>query len=298
MRCRPCRRSRTASTWRSINWCLGGYHEAAAGRPPGANRLIWRAARAFTLGLERFTYRPPRTRLAEVETPAAKATVERHYPGLRWSEIPLVYDTERYRPDPEAREEVRAELGVAPDDVVALHWAATRTSRASTWRWRAWRTPTAAAPTGDPLGGGHGRPRAVPHGSHGVEDHVKRLGYRRTWSGSWRRADIFVLPTIYEHGSRALARGGRLRAAPAGDRHHGPAALIGDDEGGIVIERDPARSERRWPAWLGTRACAGGWGRVARERMLAPQRPLPRAMLRALRAARRERHDLPWNALP
>ena len=112
----------------------------------------------------------------------------------------------------------------APDDVVALHVGprAAR-SRASTWRSEGLADAhRRGADRLTPLGGGHGRPRAVRHGEPTEwPSRVKRArAIARTWSGTMAAADIFVLPTIYEHGSRAT----RTRRPPAGcplrgDRH-------------------------------------------------------------------------------
>ncbi len=253
----------------SVNWCHAGYHEAANGRPPGENRLTWRAARAFTTGLERFTYRPPRTRVAEVETAAAKATVERHFPDLEVVEIPLIYDTERYRADPTVREQVRAELSAGPDDVVVLHSGRNPHIKgldlavegfADAHRRGADRLTLWTAGRGDPA------PLAR---RHGLDGRVRMLGYRYDIERYLAAADVFLLPTIYEHGSRASHEAAACGLPLLVTATSGPADLIGDDEGGIVIERDASSIGAALARVAADPELRRRMGHAARERMLA-----------------------------
>ena len=253
----------------TVNWCLGGYHEAANGRPPGESRLTWRLARAITLGVERFNYRPQRTRCAEVETPAAKATVERLYPGMRVVHIPLVYDTERLRPDPEVRRAVRAELGAGPDDVVALYMGRNPHIKgldlavqglADARRRGAGNLTLWAGGTGDPMAAAR---------RSGVADRVKALGYLEDVERYLTAADMFLLPTIYEHGSRSSHEAAGCGLPLVVTATSGPAALIGDNEGGIVIGRDPSSIGAALARLAADPELRARMGATARERMLA-----------------------------
>jgi glycosyltransferase involved in cell wall biosynthesis len=225
--------------------------------------------RGFTTGLERFSYRPPRTRVAEVETAAAKATVERHFPDLEVVEIPLIYDTERYKPDPTVREQIRAELSAGPDDVVALYSGRNPHIKgldlavdglADAHRRGADRLTLWVAGRGDPA------PLAR---RHGLEGRVKMLGYRYDIERYLAAADLFLLPTIYEHGSRASHEAAACGLPLLVTATSGPAALIGDDEGGIVIERDPSSIGAALARMAGDAGLRRRMGEVARERMLA-----------------------------
>ena len=256
----------------SINWCHAGYHEAAAGRPPGENRVTWRAARTFTLGLERLTYRPPRTRVAEVETAAAKATVKRHYPDLPVVEIPLTYDTQRYRADAGARARTRAELAAGDDDVVALFVGRN---------WNAKGLDLAVAGLADARRRGAGRLALWVAGRdeaaklermarrHGVADRVTLLGIRKDLERHYAAADVFLLPTLYEHGSRASHEAAACGLPLLVTATSGPADLIGDDEGGIVIQRDPESIGAALVRVAADPALRRKMGQAARERMLA-----------------------------
>ena len=103
----------------SANMLQTGYHDAAGGRPPGAAPLRRRPARRFKLALERWSY-GRRTSLVDVESDQARAMLERHVPGVAVIVTPRALDLERFRPDPEGRRQVRAELNAGSDDVVAL----------------------------------------------------------------------------------------------------------------------------------------------------------------------------------
>ena len=118
----------------------------------------------------------------------------------------------------------------------------------------------------------------------GVGDRVLSLGWRTDMERWYAAADMLVLPTLYEQGSRAsheaAASGLPLVATPV----HGAAQLIGDDEGGIAVKRDPqsvgdaiARlaGDRRTAGPTGPggpRALSGDHGRDRPDRELA--RPL------------------------
>lgn len=251
----------------SVNFCHAGFHEAA--RPEGG--VGSRAARAATLGLERWTYAGGRARVVDVETRAAADTFLRHYPGVPVEVIPARYDTERFRPDADARRAVRGELGVAPDEVVALF--AGRDHHAKGLRCaieglaRARRTTAARLSlwaTGD-RDAGH--VQRLAEGA-GVRDHVLPLGWREDMERLYAGADMLVLPTIYEQGSRAsheaAACGLPLVATPV----HGAAALIGDDDGGVAVERDPRSVGDAIARLAGDADLRARMGRAARRRCL------------------------------
>ena len=221
-RCRPSRPFRTHVDLATVNWCLGGYHEAANGRPPGENRLTWRAARAFTLGVERFNYRPQRTRCAEVETLPPRRPWSASTPGCGWC-------TSRWSTTPSAS-------GPTPNcgSRYAPSWAPARTR----WlRCTSGRNPhikgldLAVEGLADAhrRGAGNltlwvvgrGDPTEVARRS-GMADRVKTLGYRKDVERYLAAADMFLLPTIYEHGSLVKPPSRRLRASPRGDRDQRP----------------------------------------------------------------------------
>lgn len=217
----------------TVNFCHAGFHAAGA--------TASRPARALTLGLERWAYGHGRTRVIEMETAAAAETFRRHYPAARVEVLPRRYDLDRYRPDENARAAVRGELGAAPDEVVALF--AGRDHRAKGLRFAIEGLARARRAVGSPLtlwAAGYRDDPCVRRmaAGQGVADHVRPLGWREDMQRLYAGADMLVLPSLYEQGSRAsheaAACGLPLVATPV----HGAAALIGDDEGGIRVSRD------------------------------------------------------------
>ena len=221
MRCRPCLR------W--PNRVDLAIHQLVFGRllrggSPGGRRArvasyggrrVPSTARPGALHVPAVSHPPRRGRDTRCQGNAWSVTT----PGWRWPRIPLVYDTERYRPDPEVRKEVRAELGVAPDEVVALHSGREPRLKgldlavegiAEAHRNGAARLTLWTAGTGDP------EPAAR---RHGVAGRVKRLGFRsdmQRYHGGSRH-----LPCCQPFTStdpERLARGGRVRAPARGDR--------------------------------------------------------------------------------
>ncbi len=255
----------------TVNFCHAAYHEAAAGPPPGAPRLTWRAARRFTLGLERFAFGGRRTRLIDVETEGAKEAMQRHYPGARVTVTPLVYDTARFSPDPQARSEMRSQLGATDDDVVALFMGLD---------WDAKGLDLALAGLAEAVRRGHSNLMLWVAGRNwaaeldrrarraGVADRVRLVGFTWDPDRAYAGADLLVLPTLYEQGSRASHEAAASGLPLVVTRVHGATALIGDDEGGIAIERDAGSIGRALALLAADRDLRERMGARARERCL------------------------------
>lgn len=225
----------------SVNFIHAGYHEAADGRPPGANPLTWRAARAFTLALERRSYGGGRASLLDVDTEGAKAAIERHYPGVPVVVTPRGIDTDRFRPDSEVRRRVRAQEGADDDEIVALFVARewqpkgldlaidglARARQRSDHRLVLW-----------VAGRDDARELARLASRFGMEDRVRLLGYRADVERLYAAADLLLLPTLYETFSRAAHEAAASELPVVAPAVHGVQELIGDDAAGVVVERD------------------------------------------------------------
>lgn len=248
----------------SVNMCQAGYHEASGGRPPGGGPG-WRQARAFKLALERWSY-VNRASLLDVDAERAKQTLERHY-GAEVIVTPRVVDTERFRPDPATRSRVRSELGAGDRDVVVLFvgrdWDLKGLDLAIEGLGRA--RPGDGAPLRLWVAGGSDRRElSALAASAGVSDRVSFLGFRSDVERLYRAADVFLLPTIYEHFSRAAHEAAASELPVVATSVGGIAELLADGRAGIAIERDPgqiAAALERLAADPGLRARMGRQGR-------------------------------------
>jgi glycosyltransferase involved in cell wall biosynthesis len=187
---------------------------------------------------ERWSYRPSRTRHLVPVSAGLARELERFFPSMheRISVIPNGVDRKRFSPDPRARVEVRAKLGV-PDAALAavflggdwerkgLRQAIGALAHASDWQL---------------LVVGEGDVETFRRAAleSGVDGRVVFAGKRLD---SWRylaAGDAFVLPTLYEAFPLSA-----LEAASSGlplicTRVNGIEELIVDGENGFFAEAD------------------------------------------------------------
>ena len=176
-------------------------------------------------------------------------------------------DIERFRPDGDAREEIRLAEGVGPSEVVALFLGGDWDSKGLGL------TITGLAGASSDLdarlilwvvGRGDARRFRTIAERNGVGDRVIFFGLRPDPERFYQGADLFVLPTLYETFSLAsfeAAASGLPVVAPAVS---GIEELIGDGEAGIVVERTPesvARALARLAEDADLRARMGAEGR-------------------------------------
>ena len=150
--------------------------------------------------------------------------------------IPNGVDTERFKPDPHTRNAVRQELGLSPDDLLALfvgdEWQAKGLSvaidavaRTSTWRLGV-------------VGEGDRAVYAARADSLGAGDRVMFVGRRSDVERLYRAADVLVAPSAYETFSlvahEAAASGLPIVATPV----HGVNELLADGAGGRLVQRN------------------------------------------------------------
>jgi UDP-glucose:(heptosyl)LPS alpha-1,3-glucosyltransferase len=204
------------------------------------------------------------------------AELRRHYPAARVVTTANGVDTDRYRPDAVLRDDVRRREGVQPTELVSLFvggdWnhkglavailGIGELERASVCDVRLW-----VVGRGD-----EERLRRLAR-SCGVEARVRFFGQQADPRPFYQAADLFLMPSRYEAFSLAMleaaASGLPLVTTPV----NGTAELVGDDAGGIIIERSPAavaaaiarlRSEPSLRARMGAaareRSLPYGWG--------------------------------------
>ena len=148
--------------------------------------------------------------------------------------IPNGIDTAKYRPDPEARREVRAELGIAEDAVVAI-----KTARVDAMKDH---ETFLAAMALNPdiqglLAGRDTRKLTLP-------PNVTALGLRDDVARLCAASDIVVCSSAFGEGfSNALSEGMSAGLVPVAT-DVGDAAMIVADTGRIVAPRDPGALAR------------------------------------------------------
>jgi UDP-glucose:(heptosyl)LPS alpha-1,3-glucosyltransferase len=227
-----------------VHFCHAGFRRKTGSLvPPGRTMLRWgntAFARLLALLAERWSYRPGRLdAFAAVSIGVAKE-LQHDYPGIPVRLVPNGVDVDRFRPDEEVRRELRGEQGVAPTDLVALFvggdWdhkglaiaiegvaQASATARRALNLWVVGR-------------GDERRFRTIAQRC-GIVDQVRFFGVRSDPERLYQGSDVFVLPTLYETFSLAAfeaAASGLPVVAPAVS---GIEELIGQNEGGIVVER-------------------------------------------------------------
>ncbi len=139
-------------------------------------------------------------------------------------------DTEKFRPDAQACNEVRAELGIAGDAVVALHVARVDAMKDHAGFLAA----MAAAPSvlGVMVGDGT-RELAVP-------PNVRALGLRRDTSRLYAAADVVASTSAFGEGfSNVIAEGMSAGLVPVATDVGDARAIVGAT-GWVVAPRDPA----------------------------------------------------------
>lgn len=259
----------------TVQFCHAG-HRGVTGRiAPARAPLLRRAnttvARALALVAERWCYRPPRLRSFAAVSHGVAEELDAHYPGIATTVTPNGVDTERFRPDPVVRAEMRAEGGLGEQACVALFvggdWsrkgldlaiegvAKARTEGADITLW-------VVGP------GDESRFRALA-GRLGVADRVAFFGRRADTERFHQAADLFVFPTTYEAFSLVT-----LEAAASGlplvvPFVNGVAELVGADEAGLIVERTASSVATALAALAGSSSRRAALGVEAQRRAAA-----------------------------
>jgi glycosyltransferase involved in cell wall biosynthesis len=256
----------------SVHFCHAGFHVRQEGgdenHVPISRRINTRIARALALRAERWSYRPQWTRVLAAVSQGVAAELEDHYPGARVVVTPNGVDLERFRPDPEARRDVRGREGVAADDVVALFVGSEWDRKGLLVAIEALGQIRAAG--GRPpllwVVGGGDRERFQSQAVRcGVGDRVRFFGIRADTERFYQAADLFVLPSRYEAfplvSLEAAACGLPIVAAPL----NGVAEIVGDGEAGLIVERTPKAFARALDELAGDAARRQRLGEAARR---------------------------------
>ena len=218
----------------SVHFCRRGFMEATGVVGPGG-------LTGFHLALERRCRL--RARMLAALSEGSRRELVRFFPGVPVVVTPNGVDAERFAPDEATRAGLRQEEGVGDGEVVALFVA-------NSWHQKGLGVAIEALGIAARSGRAPDRLWVVGYGSedrygelareHGVGDRVRFFGLRSDVERFYRAADLFVLPTLYEQCClsvyEAAAAGLPVVTTPVS----GMEELIGQDEAGLIVPRDPA----------------------------------------------------------
>jgi glycosyltransferase involved in cell wall biosynthesis len=258
----------------SVHFCTAGYIRSAGGLAPPSAPALRRAntalARLLFLAAERWTYRRARVdRLGAVSRGLQRELAE-SFPGVPILLTPNGVDRSRFRPDPNARRAVRAQLGIEDDDVVALFVGGDWHRKGLALAIQAAAEAGSRAPI-RLLVVGRGDDRRFTTLAHGlgIAQRVHFLGPRSDTERFYAAADVFLLPSWYETFSlaafEAAASGLPIVAAPLS----GVEELVGDGDAGMLVERDAGALGEALAALSASPETRRRLGASARERSAA-----------------------------
>jgi len=233
----------------TVQFCHHGYRAAGgapqSSRPGLAHRANAALAARMSRAAERLCYRPQRAgRLVAVSGGVARE-LERFFPvaAADIAIIPNGVGGEEFAPDKAARAQLRAQLGLADDDLVALFvggdwerkglgFAIQGVARAAPWHLLV-------------VGRGDERRYRTVAAREGAADRVHFAGSTDAPARYFAAADAFVLPTLYEAFAlvmlEAAAAGLPLVVTPV----NGTEELVRDGVNGWLVVRDGAVIARR-----------------------------------------------------
>lgn len=250
----------------AVQWCFAGFYEAA-GHTREGNRLSG-LARRLAIMTERWCY-TRRVHTLAAASRASKRELERLFPGTPVALVQNGVDPGHFRPDAGARAELRAAEGLADDDVVVLFvggdWARKGLAAAIGGVAESERLGAAPACLWVLGKGDESRYRELAR-RHGVEDRIRFFGFRADTVPYYRAADIFVLPTFYEHFPLVSLEAAATGLPIVGTRANGLEQLIGEDETGLAVEPDAASVGAALARLVADTALRSRLGQAARER--------------------------------
>ncbi len=227
----------------SVHFCHASFR-AMVGRLapvelPWARRVNTGFSRILALAAENWTYRPGRVRCLAAVSQGLACETSREFPGVDVCVTPNGVDPLDRATDEDERSLFRANHGVGPDDVVLLFVGGN-------WGHKGLQIVLDALDLSKSrIGGalllwvvGAGDLTVLRPGKRvSARTDVRFFGSQRDVGPFYRSADIFVLPSLYETfsivGHEAAAAGLPIVCTPV----HGLGDLVGDNEGGIIVER-------------------------------------------------------------
>jgi glycosyltransferase involved in cell wall biosynthesis len=230
----------------SVHFCHAGFnarkHDGWADRGPAVRRINTRVARALGLQAESWAYGKKRIRVLGAVSEGVAHELERHYPRARIFVTPNGVDTDRFRPNPQVRRDLRSVEGLSEEDVVALFVGGGWDHKGLSIAIEALGRILAAGDVPPSLWilgrGDQDRFRAQAERC-GIGDRVRFFGVRSDTERFYQAADVFVLPSRYEAFPLVSLEAAASGIPVVATRVNGVEEIVGDDEGGLIVERTP-----------------------------------------------------------
>ncbi len=237
--------------------------------PPGTHglkRAVRATGRALGVLAELWCLRPARTRAIAAVSEGQRTELERVFPGIEIAITPNGCDTGRFAPDSSARARVRSAEAVPADAFVVLFcgtdWERKGLDVAIEGLARLRARASADVRLWVVGRGDEARFTAVAK-LRGVADQVRFFGYHSDVAAFCQASDAFVLPTLYETFCIAAYEAAASGLPVIGTDVDGVRELIGDDEAGILIGRDPDAVAEALLQLIGDPDRCELWGRSA-----------------------------------
>jgi glycosyltransferase involved in cell wall biosynthesis len=232
----------------TVHFCHRAFARTGLSRADREGRLYRvnaAVARRLSRGAESFVYRPGRTEALVGVSRGLSDELRAMFPAMAANVTTIAngVDLDRFRPDPVARLEVRAELGLDEHQLVGAfvgsEWvrkglADAITALASAQRWSL-----------VIIGSGNEELFRKVAEDAGVTSRVHFLGRRRDVPRVLAASDAFVLPTAYETFSLATFEAAASGLPVLNTRVHGVEELLVDGVNGWFIGRDAAEIAQR-----------------------------------------------------
>ena len=227
----------------AVHFCHAGYVTRTSHlAPPGATwvRTLNTAATRIVARLaERWCYRPGRVRAFAAVSSGVAQELEAHFPGVPIVITPNGVDVARFAALEEGEPRLPRRAG---KPMVALFlggdWdrkglgpaieGLAEARRLSDRRVELW-----------VVGRGDERRFRRLAEQNGVSKCVRFFGFRGGVEQFYGAADVLVLPTLYEADSLVLHEAAAAGLAIVVTRVNGVEELLGDDEAGFIVDRDP-----------------------------------------------------------
>jgi UDP-glucose:(heptosyl)LPS alpha-1,3-glucosyltransferase len=197
--------------------------------------------------------------------------LERHYPRARIFVTPNGVDTERFRPNRQVRRELRSAEGLNAEDVVALFAGGSWDHKGLAIAIEALGRIRAAGDAPPLLWivgrGDHDRFRAQAERCD-IGDRVRFFGVRSDMERFYQAADVLVLPSRYEAFPLVSLEAAACGIPVVATRVNGVEEIVGDDEGGLIVERTPEVFGQALAQLATDRALRLKLGEAARSRAL------------------------------